>query len=192
MERLQLTSWLEDARSLLAITDDQNMADTMERAVDAVCTVVRSGKLILVCGNGGSAADAQHIVGELVGRFLKEREAIPAVCLSSNPAVLTSWSNDYSFDTVFARQIEAYRQMAGVVIGLSTSGNSKNVVAAFSAAKANGMTTIGLTGRGGGKMAELCDHLLAVDSSSTPAIQQIHLCLYHFMCARIEQELIGS
>jgi D-sedoheptulose 7-phosphate isomerase len=161
----------------------------MDRAVSATVEALATKKPLLVCGNGGSAADAQHIVGEMVGRFLKERRALKAICLSSNPAVLTAWSNDYSFETVFSRQVEAYAEPGGVVLGISTSGNSQNVVQALEAAKAHGMTTIGLTGEGGGKMAAFCDHLLAVPSKSTPAIQQIHICLYHYFCAKVEAAL---
>lgn len=122
----------------------------------------------------------------MVGRFLKERRALKAICLSSNPAVLTAWSNDYSFETVFSRQVEAYAEPGGVLFGISTSGNSKNVVLALEAARARRMVTIGLTGEGGGMMAPLCDYLFAVPSKSTPAIQQVHLCLYHYFCAAVE------
>jgi D-sedoheptulose 7-phosphate isomerase len=141
---------------------------------------------LLVCGNGGSAADAMHIAGELVGRYLRERRALNVVCLSSNPSVLTAWANDYSYDTVFARQVEAYGREGGVLLGISTSGNSENVVRALEAAHVAGMRTIGLTGQGGGKMAPLCDILLDVPSRITPEIQQVHICLYHFICEQIE------
>jgi D-sedoheptulose 7-phosphate isomerase len=163
------------------------MDPVMQAAVAATATALAAGRPLLVCGNGGSAADAQHIVGEMVGRFLKERRALKAICLSSNPAVLTAWSNDYSFETVFSRQVEAYAEAGGVLLGLSTSGNSRNVVLALEAARAAGMVTIGMTGEGGGRMAPLCDHLLAVPSRSTPAIQQVHLALYHCFCAAVEE-----
>jgi D-sedoheptulose 7-phosphate isomerase len=158
----------------------------MDSAVDSVCNALSDGKPLLICGNGGSAADAMHITGELVGRFLKERRAYRAICLSSNPSVLTAWANDYSYDSVFARQVEAYGEPGAVILGISTSGNSKNVIAAFEQARRMGMTAIALTGEGGGAIAELADHLLSVPSRSTPLIQQVHICLYHYLCAMIE------
>jgi D-sedoheptulose 7-phosphate isomerase len=164
---------------------------TMERAVDASVEALGRGLPLLVCGNGGSASDAMHITGELVGRFLKERRALNAVCLSSNLSVLTAWSNDYSYDSVFARQVEAYGVSGGVVLGLSTSGNSSNVIKAFEVAHGMEMATVALTGEGGGRLRALAHHLLAVPSRSTPLIQQVHICLYHYLCARIETRLAG-
>nr|WP_044553798.1 SIS domain-containing protein [Azospirillum lipoferum] len=161
----------------------------VEAAVTAVTAALGANKALLVCGNGGSASDAMHITGELVGRFLKERRGLKAICLSSNPAVLTAWSNDYSYDTVFSRQTEAYGEPGGVILGISTSGNSRNVIAAFEVAKSLGMTTIALTGEGGGKMAGLSDILLDVPSRSTPLIQQVHICLYHYLCEQVEARL---
>jgi D-sedoheptulose 7-phosphate isomerase len=186
---IALDGWLAEAEALLAATRAERLDAVMEVAVAATAAALRADKPLLVCGNGGSAADSQHIVGELVGRFLRERRAYRAICLSSNPAVLTAWSNDYGYDGVFSRQVEAYGEAGGVLLGLSTSGNSANVVLALQAARARGMTTIGLTGAGGGRMASLCDHLLAVPSTSTPAIQQVHLCLYHCFCAALEKAL---
>lgn len=184
---MTLDHWLAEAGRLIEATRDQGLDAVMNGAVAATAAALAAGRPLLVCGNGGSAADAQHIVGEMVGRFLKERRALKAICLSSNPAVLTAWSNDYSFETVFSRQVEAYAEAGGVLLGISTSGNSKNVVLALEAARARGMITVGLTGEGGGKMGPLCDHLFAVPSRSTPAIQQVHLCLYHHFCAAVEE-----
>ncbi len=162
---------------------------TVDMAVEKTVDALGADKAFLVCGNGGSASDAMHITGELVGRFLVERRALKCVCLSSNPAVLTAWSNDYGYDTVFSRQVEAYGEPGGVLLGISTSGNSPNVIKAFEAGHALGMTTVGLTGQGGGGMAAVSDLLVDVPSSSTPAIQQIHVCLYHYMCAEVERLL---
>ena len=162
----------------------------LDQAIAAVTQALAQNRALLVCGNGGSASDAQHITGELVGRFLKERRGLKAICLSSNAAVLTAWANDYSYDTVFARQVEAYGEPGGVLLGISTSGNSKNVVAAFEQARTMGMTTIAMTGEGGGKLAGLSDVLLDVPSRSTPLIQQAHICLYHHLCERVEAQLI--
>lgn len=188
----QLHRWLDEAAALLAATRAlPGLAAAMDGAVAATAAALAANKPLLVCGNGGSAADAQHITGEMVGRFLQERRALRTICLSSNPAVLTAWSNDYSFETVFSRQVEAYGEPGGVVLGLSTSGNSANVVRAFEAARALGMATVGLAGEGGGRMAPLCDHLLAVPSRSTPAIQQVHLVLYHCLCAAVEEAVVA-
>lgn len=157
-----------------------------------IAAALGAGHPLLVCSNGGSASDAMHITGELVGRFLKERRALNCICLSSNPSVLTAWSNDCDFATVFSRQVEAYAEKGGVVLGISTSGNSANVVKAFEAARANGMTTIGLTGEGGGTMAGVSDVLIDVPSKSTPLIQQVHICLYHYICEYVESRLAAD
>lgn len=182
-----LESWLSEAEALLAATRALRLDTRMSAAVDVTAAALIAGRPLLVCGNGGSAADAMHIVGEMVGRFLKERRALKAICLSSNPAVLTAWSNDYGYETVFSRQVEAYAEPGGILVGLSTSGNSGNVIRALEAARAAGMTTIGFTGEGGGKMAPVCDHLFAVPSRSTPAIQQVHIVFYHCFCAAVEE-----
>ena len=187
-----LDTWLEDAGTLLAETRRAGLDRPMRAAIATSVAALRLGRPLLVCGNGGSAADAQHIVGELVGRFLAERRALKAICLAADPAVLTAWSNDYSFETVFSRQVEAYGEPGAVLLAISTSGNSRNVVLGLETARAKRMATIGLTGAGGGKMAPLCDHLLAVPSTFTPAIQQVHLCLYHYFCAGVEADLAGD
>jgi D-sedoheptulose 7-phosphate isomerase len=158
-------------------------------AILAVTSALRAGKPLLVCGNGGSASDAMHITCELVGRFLIERRPLNAICLSSNPALLTAWANDYSYDSIFSRQVEAYGQPGAVLLGISTSGNSTNVVEAVRQARSMGMTTIALTGEGGGKLAQWSDYLFAVPSRSTPLIQQVHVCLYHYLCEAIERDL---
>jgi D-sedoheptulose 7-phosphate isomerase len=183
---LSFKSYSLNAARLLEETSRYVEDARVEKAVDTVATALSSKKAFLVCGNGGSASDAMHITGELVGRFLKERRALKAICLSSNPAVLTAWANDYSYDTVFSRQVEAFGEPGGVILGLSTSGNSKNVVLAFEEAKKLGMTTIGMTGQGGGKLAALSDILLDVPSRATPEIQQVHICLYHYLCEEVE------
>jgi D-sedoheptulose 7-phosphate isomerase len=184
-----LDHWLAEAQELLAATRRLGLDAVMAGAVATTATALAANRPLLVCGNGGSAADAEHIVGELVGRFLRERRALKAIALTAPSALITAWSNDYSYETVFTRQVEAYGEPGGVLLGLSTSGNSRNVVLALEAARARGMATIGMTGEGGGRMAALCDHLLAVPSRSTPAIQQVHLCLYHHFCAALEARL---
>ena len=181
-----LDAWLSEAESLIAATRRADFGPAMDRAIAATARALAAGRPLLVCGNGGSAADAQHIVTELVGRFLRERRALRAICLSNDAATITAWSNDKGFDTAFARQVEAHAEPGGVLLALSTSGNSPSVVNALEAARARGMATIGLTGKGGGRMAPLCDHLFTVPSASTPAIQQVHLCFYHCFCAGVE------
>ncbi|MBY0329864.1 MAG: SIS domain-containing protein [Acetobacteraceae bacterium] len=187
---MTLDTWLAEAEHLLAATRALALDAAMDRAVAATAAALRADLPLLVCGNGGSAADAEHITGELVARFLKERRGLPVISLVSNAAMLTAWSNDYGFETVFSRQVEAHGQRGGVLLGLSTSGNSGNVVLAMEAARGLGMVTIGMTGEGGGRMAAVSDHLFAVPSTFTPAIQQVHLCLYHHFCAAVEQAVL--
>lgn len=184
-----LDTWLSEAADLLAATRRADLGPAMDRAVLATARALAAGRPLLVCGNGGSAADAQHVVAELVGRFLRDRRALRAICLNTDGALLTAWSNDRGFEHVFARQVEAHAEPGGVLLALSTSGNSPNVVNALEAARARGMATIGMTGEGGGRMAPLCDHLFAVPSAYTPAIQQVHVCLYHCFCAGVEAAL---
>jgi Phosphoheptose isomerase len=180
-------SYLEGAAALLRETAGTLSQAKVNAAVDVIAQALSNAKPLLVCGNGGSASDAMHITGELVGRFLLERRALKAISLSSNPAVLTAWSNDYNYDTVFSRQVEAYGEPGAVLVGISTSGNSRNVIEAFRVARAGNMTTIALTGAGGGRLAPLADILLDVPSSSTPQIQQVHICIYHYICQQVEQ-----
>jgi D-sedoheptulose 7-phosphate isomerase len=186
---MSIAEYLEVSERVLA--DARNHAGTRnaEKAVDAIAEALGDGRPLLACGNGGSASDAMHITGELVGRFLKERRALNCICLSANPAVLTAWANDYSYDTVFSRQVEAYGAAGGVIIGISTSGNSTNVVKAFRTARDMRLTTVALTGAGGGKLAALSDILIDVPSRSTPLIQQVHICLYHYICEKVEERL---
>jgi len=183
---LSLKTHLVEAASLLNASATDALEEKMARAVEAIATALAQNKVLLVGGNGGSASDALHIAGELVAQFTKKRRALKAICLGANMAALTAWANDYSYDTAYARQVEAFGEPGGVLLALSTSGNSKNVIAALERARALGMTTIGMTGEGGGKMAGLCDILLEAPSRSTPAIQQVHICLYHHLCAEVE------
>ena len=188
---MSLSSYLNESIALIEKTSQLIDDEKLMAVVEVVVRALGAGKPLLVCGNGGSAADAMHITGELVGRFLVERRALKAICLADNPAVLTAWSNDYSYETVFARQVEAYGEPGAVLLGISTSGNSANVVAAFEKAREMGVTTVAMTGEGGGRMASVSDHLLAVPSRVTPLIQQLHICLYHYLCMAIEQRMAG-
>ena len=175
---------------------DQLRKSEIEAKIKAACKLIVSSlsanKPLLVCGNGGSAADAQHISAELVGRFLLERRALNVICLSSNTSIITAWGNDYDYDSIFARQVEAHGYNCGVLLCLSTSGNSINVIKALRAAKHLGMDTIGMTGQGGGNMSSLCDGLIDVPSKVTPRIQEMHLVIYHFLCEQIELALVNK
>jgi D-sedoheptulose 7-phosphate isomerase len=184
--RASVASYLERSADVLRQATATFADDRVDEAARLIADSLRRNLPLLVCGNGGSASDAQHITGELVGRFLKERRALNAICLSANISVLTAWANDYDYNDVFARQVEAHGALGGVLLGISTSGNSENVIRAAQAAKRLGMPIIALTGRGGGKLAAHCDVLLDAPSSETPFIQQVHICLYHYICEQVE------
>lgn len=170
---------------------DGPYSEAVARAVDLLQhTLTHDGKL-LIFGNGGSSADSQHIAAELVGRFIVHRKPLHAVALGTNTALMTAWSNDDRFDDVFARELEALGRAGDVAWGISTSGNSANIVAALRRAREVGLKTIGLTGRGGGRMAEYCDVLMAVPLTETPRIQEVHLVTYHAICAALEERLFG-
>lgn len=187
---MTLSDYLAESTVVLEAARTAISQDVMDAAVDCICQALSAGKPFLVCGNGGSASDAMHITGELVGRFLKERRPYRAICLSSNPSVITAWANDYTYDEVFSRQVEAYGEPGAVILGISTSGNARNVRRAFEQARNMQMSVIALTGEGGGAIGPLADYLLAVPSRSTPLIQQVHLCLYHYLCASVECRMI--
>lgn len=148
---------------------------------------LRKGNKILIAGNGGSVADAHHFAAELVGRFRKERRALPALALDANPSAVTAIANDYSFGHVFARQLEAIAKTGDVFFGISTSGNSENILEAIQAAKAAGCKVVGLTGKTGGKMAGLCDLLINIPSEETPRIQEMHALVIHTLSDLIER-----
>ena len=158
-------------------------------AVDAMLKALRGGGRILACGNGGSATDAQHFAGELVGRFERERKAMAAIALTADTSILTALANDYDYRLVFARQVEALGRPGDVVLGISTSGGSANVLAAFESAKAGGMTTVAMTGRDGGAVGRAADIHINVATPSTARAQEVHRTLLHAICALIEREL---
>jgi len=169
---------------------ESHLAERLVRAADLIVAAYRNGGGVFLFGNGGSAADAQHIAGELVGRFLAERRALKAEALSANTSVLTCLANDYSFETIFARQLEANARAGDAAVALSTSGNSPNVLAGLETARRIGMKTVAFTGRGGGKCAALADVLLDVPADHTPRVQEAHTVLYHILCERIEQAVL--
>lgn len=147
---------------------------------------IQTGGKIMLCGNGGSAADAQHIAAELIGRFKKERRAFAALALTTDSSILTCIGNDYSFEDIFARQVAGMARAGDVLIGISTSGNSPNVLKAMSEAKRAACVTVALAGRGGGKLAPLCDHSIVVPSDETPRIQEMHIMIGHVLCELLE------
>jgi D-sedoheptulose 7-phosphate isomerase len=156
---------------------------------DAMTKCLRSGNKILFFGNGGSAADAQHLAAELSGRFLKERRSLSGCALTTNSSVLTAIGNDYSFDEVFARQVEGMGSSGDVAFGISTSGNSPNVLRALKVAGEKGLVTMGLTGRNGGKLPEAVDYCICIPSDQTPRIQEAHILTGHTLCELIEETL---
>jgi D-sedoheptulose 7-phosphate isomerase len=164
-------------------------AGLLDAVIEKTIESLNKGKKILVFGNGGSAAQAQHFAAELVNKFLKERPALPAVSLTTDTSALTSIANDTDYSQVFCRQVQALGNKEDVAVGLSTSGNSPSVIKAFQEAKNRGMMTVALTGRGGGKLAQIPDYLLDVPSTSTPRIQEVHLMVLHIMAQQIESRI---
>ena len=175
-----------------AMTGDRSFASQIAHAAHAIAASLRDGGGVLVFGNGGSAADAQHISGELVGRFAMERKGTRAVALTTDASVMTSLANDYGYEAIFSRQIEALGRPGDIALALSTSGNSPNIIRAIETAKENGLTVIGLSGRGGGLMRDVCDILIVIPSDDTPRIQEGHTLVYHILCGLVEAELFGA
>tara|TARA_B110001454_G_scaffold218210_1_gene245596 strand:- start:997 stop:1566 length:570 start_codon:yes stop_codon:yes gene_type:complete len=165
------------------------ISDKIEQSIEVIINCFQNGNKVIIFGNGGSAADAQHIASELVGKFNLERKSYPAIALTTDSSVLTSLSNDYSFDVVFKRQCESLVSKNDVVIGISTSGNSKNILEGLIEAKHRDATTIGLLGNKGGNIKNNVDIAIIVDSSHTPRIQEAHRTIYHIICEIVEKEL---
>lgn len=158
----------------------------------AVAAAFRAGNRVYFCGNGGSAADAQHLAAEFTGRFYSDREPLPAEALHVNTSFMTAVANDYSYDEVYQRAVKAYGRKGDVLFGISTSGNSKNILLAQEEAKKRGMTVISFTGETGGKMKEQADYLFNVPSNDTPRIQETHILIGHIICQLVEEDLFGS
>ncbi|MFT3750599.1 MAG: D-sedoheptulose 7-phosphate isomerase [Agriterribacter sp.] len=171
---------------------DEKILSTVNTLVDVITDAFKSGNKVLFCGNGGSAADAQHLAAEFSGRFYIDRDALPAEALHVNTSYLTAVGNDYSYDVIYARLIKGLGQKGDVLVGLSTSGNSKNVVLAFEEAKRKGMITVGFTGATGGKMKAVSDYLLNVPSTDTPRIQESHILLGHIICQLVEEKYFNG
>ncbi len=171
------------------ILNDDALLAKVEQTAKLIAEAFRNGHRVYLCGNGGSAADAQHLAAEFTGRFYSDREPLPAEALHVNTSFLTAVANDYSYDEIYQRAVKAHGRKGDVLIGLSTSGNSKNIVLAQEEGKKRGMIVISFTGEGGGKMKDSCDYLLNVPSKDTPRIQESHIMLGHIICEMVEEEL---
>jgi D-sedoheptulose 7-phosphate isomerase len=192
MNELVRQRLLEGLGVMEAVARDQGLHATLVRAAEATTAALKSGHKLMAAGNGGSASDAQHVAAEFVCRLSDDRPAMRAVALTTNTSTLTAVSNDYGFERVFARQIEGIGQNGDVFLGISTSGNSANVLRALEQCRQMGIATIGLTGKSGGKMAPLCNYCLRVPSEVTMYIQQAHLALEHIFCLLVEQMVFGG
>ncbi len=175
-----------------AIYENEDLLNKIEDVAKRCVELYRGDKKTILAGNGGSAADAQHIAAELVGRYGFDRPSIPSLALTTDTSNLTAIGNDYGYDQVFSRQLEGMGQKGDIFIGISTSGNSINIIKAFESAKLKGITTIALTGRDGGEMAKLADVALVVPSDSTPRIQESHILIGHILCDIIEKEIFAD
>ena len=182
----------ETQRLMSAILADTELLARVEAAAEECITSLKNGGKILLAGNGGSAADAQHIAGEFVSRFAFDRPGLPAVALTTDTSILTAIGNDYGYDKVFARQVQSYAQQGDIFIAYSTSGKSMNVISALQEAKNRGVICIGMTGNRGGPMAGLCEHYLNVPSADTPKIQEGHAVLGHILCGLVERSLFKA
>lgn len=182
---------LAEKEQLLQDIQRSGYLDAVEEAGERLAEIIKQGGKILLAGNGGSAADAQHFAGEIVGRFLMERESIPAMSLCVDPSVMTCIGNDYGYDKVFSRQVQGIGCEGDAFIGISTSGNSENIIQAIGEAKKKKMLIIGFLGKDGGRIKDLCDIALVVPSDHTPRIQEIHTFTVHLLCEMIEKEVFG-
>ena len=184
-----ITASISVKQQLLA---DEKIIATVAQCVDIITVAFKNGNKVLFCGNGGSAADAQHLAAEFSGRFYIDRPALPAEALHCNTSYLTAVANDYSYDMIYARLLQGIGKKGDVLIGLSTSGNSANIMKAFEVAKEKGMINIGFTGTTGGAMKNLSDYLLNVPSTDTPRIQESHILLGHIICQLVEEKLYNT
>lgn len=171
------------------ILKDKDLISAIQKSAEEICLAFRNGNKVLLCGNGGSAADAQHLAAEFSGRFYYDRDPLSAEALHANTSFLTAVANDYSFDQVYARAVKAHGKKGDILIGISTSGNSANIVNALKSAVDKGMVTIGFTGRTGGKMKEHCCYLINIPSDDTPRIQEAHITIGHSICEIVEATL---
>ena len=188
-----IISQIQETQKVMSdILADESLLARVEAAAMAGIKALSSGGKILLAGNGGSAADAQHIAGEFVSRFAFDRPGLPAIALTTDTSILTAIGNDYGYEKLFARQVQAHAQKGDVFIAYSTSGKSPNVIAALQEAKLRGVICIGMTGNRGGPMKELCDHYLDIPSAYTPKIQEGHAVIGHILCGLIERALFQA
>ncbi|BCS51727.1 D-sedoheptulose 7-phosphate isomerase [Geobacter sp. SVR] len=187
----QVREQLQAHQAVFALIE-RDLSPQISELAELLTRAFMNGNKLLVMGNGGSAADSQHFAAEIVGRFKMERRALPAVALSTDTSILTALGNDYGFDSVFSRQIEALAAAGDVVIGLSTSGNSPNVSRALELARSRGCRTVGLLGKDGGSIRELCDLALIIPAQDTPRIQEGHITVIHIVCDLVEKALFAQ
>lgn len=192
MKNIIINCIAESIRVKQQILQDENFINRIENAVILISKAFRQGSKVWFCGNGGSAADAQHLAAEFSGRFYKDRKALPAEALHCNTSYLTAVANDYNYDVIFSRLLEGVGKKGDVLVGISTSGNSKNIVNAFETARNTGISTIAFTGSGGGKMKVLSNILFNVPSNDTPRIQESHILIGHIICQLVEAEIFPS
>lgn len=181
-----ITASIQTKEKLLA---DTSLLETIEKVTAAIIEAFNNGNKVLFCGNGGSAADAQHLAAEFSGRFYTDRNPLPSEALHCNTSYITAVANDYGYDVVYSRIVKGMGRQGDVLIGLSTSGNSVNIIKAMEQAKEIGMITVGFTGESGGKMKTLCDYLINVPSNDTPRIQETHIMAGHIICQLVEEKL---
>lgn len=171
-----------------SVLQNEGLLKTIDASVDVIVNAFRNGKRVYFCGNGGSAADAQHLAAEFSGRFYTDRKALPAEALHCNTSYLTAVGNDYGFEEIYSRLIDGIGEQGDVLVGLSTSGNSPNILKAFKTARKKEMITIGFTGKSGGEMRQLCDYLINIPSTDTPRIQESHIMVGHIICQLVEEK----
>lgn len=185
----RINNVLEEQIKNLTNLKENGYKENMIKVVKVINKCLKSGHKVLICGNGGSAADSQHFAAELVGRFKLERKGLPAIALTTDSSVLTCMGNDYGYDSIFRRQVEALGKKGDVLIGFSTSGNSKNVIDAIDEGKKNGLITIGFLGKDGGKLKKMVDYDFTFNYSETARVQEHHLMTYHLICEFVEKEM---
>lgn len=171
------------------ILQNEELLSVIEKIVDTITNAFKTGNRVYFCGNGGSAADAQHLAAEFSGRFYTDRKALPAEALHCNTSYLTAVANDYGYDVVYSRMIDGIGQKGDVLVGLSTSGNSANIIKAFEIAREKGMATVAFTGLTGGQMSSVSDHLINIPSTDTPRIQECHITVGHIICQLVEEKI---
>ena len=180
---------LEEQINNLEMLKNNGYKENLIKVVNIITNCMKSGKKVLICGNGGSAADSQHFAAELIGRFKLERRGLPAIALTTDTSILTCMGNDYGYDSIFSRQVEALGNEGDVLIGFSTSGNSNNVILAVEEGKKKGLITIGFLGKDGGKLKDKVDVDLTFNYSETARVQEHHLMTYHMICEFVEKEM---